>query len=217
MARATKSTLLSFPIRGVDLVAPRSEQQEGTCVNARNVRVFDSLEGRARGGIRPGLVKYNSALINGANRIQALAVATTVVNSAPSTTGVGQRRIRTAAIAAGSIRMFDSGSTVNAATASGSRTLSSTAPVIFGAELFGRLYFTDGISYKVWVSSNNTATDWTPAAGSLPGTDGTIVARLITMWRSRIVLAGLPSDPHNYFMSKIFDIIIVKFINSFWI
>ena len=203
MARKVSEALLSFPLRGINITSPQDEQPEGTCVNCQNVRIFDALEGRARGGIRPGLVKYNSSLISGANRIQVIEYATTVANTGPPTSGVGQRTIYSGAVANGVITRFDTGSTVANATASGSRSLSATAPVIFGAELYGSVYYTDGISYKIWVAANNTATDWTPTAGSLPGTDGTRVARLIVMWGARLVLSGLPSDPHNWFMTRI--------------
>lgn len=186
------------------MVASRISQPDGTCVDCQNVRLFDVLESRARGGIRPGLSKFLSSQINGDIRIQDLNYTTVISATNPSTLSLGVRTVTAVAVSGGAIYTFaDSGT--SAATASGSRTLSATAPFILSAELFGKVYFTDGISYKVWTGSTNAATDWTPTAGSLPGTDGSSVPRLIEMWRSRIVLSGLRTDPHNWFMSKLGD------------
>jgi hypothetical protein len=107
-------------------------------------------------------------------------------------------------VVGGVIKKFDE-TTVTAASTAGSRTLSSTVPFLFSTELFGKMYYVDGISYKIWTGSTNATSDWTPTAGSLPGTDGTLAPRLITNWRSRIVLSGLASDPHNWFMSALGD------------
>ena len=204
MARESKNIALPFPVRGINVMAPRVAQPESTCVDALNIRIFDQLEGRARGGMRPGLSKYTPSQINGTNRVQDLNCATVIKDVAPSSCSLGVRTVVAVAVSAGVIHTFDD-TAVSAASASGSRTLSATAPFIFSAELFGRVYYTDGESYKIWVGANNTATDWTPSAGSLPGTDGTVTPRLIEMWRSRIVLSGLRTDPHNWFMSEVGD------------
>lgn len=203
MARKTEEQEFRFPLKGIDLVNPRTRQDTDTAFDLVNVQIHDTLESRARGGIRPGLSKYNSAQVSGTNRIQLLDYATTVANSGPSTTGVGYRTTRIVAVSNGAITMVPSSGAMNAATVSGSRTLSATSPFMLSSELYGRVYITDGISYKIWIASNNTATDWTPTTGSLPGTDGTRVARLITTWGGRLVMAGLPAEPHNYFMSAV--------------
>ncbi len=61
---------LNFPLAGVDVSCPFSRQppkQLGenfwskTTPEGINVRAFDPLEERARGGSRPGLVKYMAA------------------------------------------------------------------------------------------------------------------------------------------------------------
>jgi len=204
MAREAKELLLTFPFLGVDVVAPREQQPQSTCFDLQNVQFTDTLEGRQRGGIRPGLSKYHANTFGGTGRIQCIDYATTVVDTAPPTGGTGLRTILAVAVRGGTVSRFNT-TTITAATAGGSRTLSSTSPVIFSTELFGRIYFTDGISYKIWIASNNTLSDWTPTAGSIPGTDGTAVARLIETWGSRIVLSGLASDPHNYFITAIDD------------
>jgi hypothetical protein len=202
MARQVQDITLTFPAGGINVVAPRTAQPEGTCVDAENVRVFDTLEGRARGGNRPGLAKYCANAIATSMRVQDINYATVIANSAPSANTLGVRTIVPVAVANGTICTFNT-TTVTAANTSGNSSLLANAPFIFSTELFGRVYYTDGVSYKIWVGANNTATDWTPTAGSMPGTNGTRIPRLIEMWRSRLVLAGLASDPHNWFMSAL--------------
>lgn len=71
---------------------------------------------------------------------------------------------------------------------------------------YGKIYFCDGLNanYRVWTASNNTVTAWTPDDGTLP-TSGTDGCRYIALYRGRIVLSGLVSDPHNWFMTEAGD------------
>lgn len=46
-----------FPIGGVNTGTGLSDQPQGTCPNAQNMRLFGTLDKRTRGGQRPGLVK----------------------------------------------------------------------------------------------------------------------------------------------------------------
>lgn len=202
MARQVQDITLTFPVNGINVVAPRTAQPEGTCVDATNVRVFDSLEGRARGGSRPGLAKYCANAVVANTRIQDLNYATVIANSAPSANTLGVRTIVPVVVANGTVATFNTTAVTNA-TVTGNSALAANAPFIFSTVLYGKAYFTDGTSYKIWDGATNTTSDWTPSAGSLPGTDGTRVPRLIEMWRGRIVLAGLASDPHNWFMSAL--------------
>lgn len=188
------------------MVVPRSAQLSDTCVDALNVRPFDTLEDRARGGIRPGLAKFlNTQIGNTQQRIQELVVAPSMRDADPSANAVYVRTVYGVTVAGGTIYRFDSSNTVTAANTSGARTLSSTVPFVLGAQLFNKIYFTDGISYKVWHGINNNTTDWTLSDGTLPGTDGTKTARLIEMWRGRLVMAGLRDDAHNFWMTKLGD------------
>lgn len=56
---------MPFPVRGVNDGQGLANQAEGTCADARNVRTFESLEDRARGGQRPGLVKAFATEMDG--------------------------------------------------------------------------------------------------------------------------------------------------------
>lgn len=202
--REIRKLSIPFPPKGINVTGPRFIIDPEHCINAQNVRVYDSLEGRSRGGIREGLSKYCSATFAGSGRIQDINYATAVRNTAPNTGALYVRDVIPAAVSNGTIQMFNT-TTITNATAGGAATLSNTAPFIFSAELFGRLYYTDGINYKIWVASNNTTSDWTVSAGTIPGTAGTRIPRLIERWRGRIVLSGLASDPNNWFMSALGD------------
>ena len=49
---------LAFPLKGLDVSVEYGRQPPGTCTTGYNVRCFESLGERARGGSRPGVVKY---------------------------------------------------------------------------------------------------------------------------------------------------------------
>ena len=202
MARQLTEQEFRFPLRGKDVVTPRTAQGPDTFVDGQNVRIFDPLESRARGGLRYGLSKFLDAQLDGTNRIQNITNITVISNTAPNTSALFVRQVKGVAVSNGTVSEFNT-SAFTPATSSGSQSLSNTAPFILSAGLFSKVYFTDGISYRVWDGSDNTVGDWTATAGSLPGTDGTSVPRLIAMWRSRIVLSGLRTDPHNWFLSRL--------------
>jgi hypothetical protein len=202
--REPKEIFLRFPVKGINVSVPRTQQPPDTCIDCQNVRISDTISNRDRGGIRPGMSKYVTGAFNGSNRIQDINYATVIANSTPAANSLSYRSIKNVAVSGGTVIQFTTSTKTNA-TASGSQTLSNTVPFIFSSELFGKLYYVDGTSYKIWVGANNTTTDWTPSAGSLPGTDGTVAPRLIEMWRGRMVLSGLRTDPHNWFMSRLGD------------
>jgi len=49
---------VSFPFKGMDLSDAFTDQAQGTTIEGKNVRVFDVLAERGRGGSRPGLIKF---------------------------------------------------------------------------------------------------------------------------------------------------------------
>lgn len=205
MARDRQQVLLKFPMKGVVVTRMKNLQPEETCQDASNVRPFDMIESRSRGGSRPGLTKYSSAR-SSANRVQDLNYVTILSNSL-SATSLSRRTITPVAVTNGVIAKFNTTAFTNA-TVSGTQALGNATqvPFAFSTELFQRLYYCSGFGYKIYVGANNAAIDWSPSAGSLPGDQGNnVVCRLIEQWRGRIVLSGLPTDPHNWFMSKLGD------------
>jgi hypothetical protein len=204
MARERGHTLKEFPVGGLHVISSRVNQPPRTCVNCRNVRAFDLLEDRARGGIRPGLKKYLTNTFSGAGIIQDINYVTLVRDADPATGSLYVRDTRAVAVSNGAIQWFQRSNVVNTAV-NGTKQLYAAAPFIMSTDLFGKVYYADGRNYQVWDGGTNEASDWTLTAGTLPGTPGNTntntSGRLIETWDGRVVIAGLRSDPHNYFMS----------------
>lgn len=60
---------LPFPLQGIDKGRATSEQPIATSPDLNNVRPYDTLDNRARGGQRPGLDKWgNGDLISDAEQ-----------------------------------------------------------------------------------------------------------------------------------------------------
>lgn len=69
-----------FPIKGKHEGAAYRQQPEGTTPDALNVRAFDAIANRLRGGQRNGLSKYIAAAVNGTSAIQAISQLTTALD-----------------------------------------------------------------------------------------------------------------------------------------
>lgn len=78
-------------------------------------------------------------------------------------------------------------------------------PVVFSTVNNLTVFYVDGYSYKTYNFSTATAGSLTASAGSLPSDENGWKCRLICTWRNRIVMAGLRSDPTNWFMSAVGD------------
>lgn len=95
----------------------------------------------------------------------------------------------------------------------GTSALSSTAVDIGVAEFTGRpldaapfdtdrhIYFCDGTNYKRLNLATNIVSSWVADAGTLPADSDGNVARIAAVYRDRVVLSGLITDPQNWFMS----------------
>lgn len=71
---------IPFPLQGVDQGRATSEQPIATSPDLKNVRPYDTLDNRARGGQRPGLDKlYTQQISGGAFPIVAV-ISVTVTN-----------------------------------------------------------------------------------------------------------------------------------------
>lgn len=72
--------ILHFPIKGQDKGRATGQQPEGTSPDLDNVRPYDTLDNRARGGQRPGVSKlYTEQISGGAAAIVAIC-SVTVIN-----------------------------------------------------------------------------------------------------------------------------------------
>lgn len=200
MSRSRHRFDLPFPSQGLHKTQAFEGQPELTSCDLQNVRSFDPTTGRNRGAQRAGLSKYvNDRTADG----QVQDMGYVAARATPSgQTEVGSRTIKAYAVTNGTVAEVSSSSFTTAT--SGSSALSATVPVIFSTELFGVVYFADGTNEKKWTASTNTVSNWVATSGTLP-VDGGNRPRLITTWRSRIVVSGISTDPHNWFMSRVGD------------
>jgi len=139
--------------------------------------------------------------------------------AASAQTALGTRLTYNVAVANGVIYKFTTTTKTAATDATGYTGLGvdANAPVIFAAQLFGQVYFVDGKERTVtgggtkgsgiaWDPGANEMACWSEEVlyGTFPSnTSGATVhyPRLICQWRGRMVLSGIKSDPHNWFMS----------------
>ena len=71
---------IPFPLQGIDKGRTTSEQPIATSPDLNNVRPYDTLGNRARGGQRPGLDKLYSQQIGGATFPIVAICSVTVVD-----------------------------------------------------------------------------------------------------------------------------------------
>ena len=73
MAKKPRQIDLQFPTGGLDRRLAYQNQPPYTTPDCSNVRPFDTLEGRERGGSRPGISKSFATQFGSGNAIQALS------------------------------------------------------------------------------------------------------------------------------------------------
>jgi len=72
---------VTFPHKGYHKGGATTRQPEGTSPHMQNVRSYDALDDRARGGQRWAMVQWSSTQVGSSNPIVAM-VSVTVVESA---------------------------------------------------------------------------------------------------------------------------------------
>lgn len=78
MARGDQLLDLHFPVGGVDFKNSFQRQPPYTACGALNVRSQDTVEGRERGGSRPGLFRHHGIQISGTNPVNLLTTVNAV-------------------------------------------------------------------------------------------------------------------------------------------
>lgn len=188
-----------FPLKGLDINWGRMSQPEGSTFESLNMRPYDTIGNRARGGSRPGLSKYSTVQDQNA-RIQCIVQSIAPASSAMTQANASSLTIVNLCVVNGDVNSFTA--TTQTAVSGGANLLSATAPVIFAAQIFGDVYFASDSALAKY-NQGSGATAWTASAGSIPSAGGsTIFPRLICEWNERIVLAGLRGDETNWFMSR---------------
>lgn len=198
---AVKNLSLTWPQAGFNEAAAFSQQPKGTTPDAQNVRPFDVVSGRLRGGQRPGLSRHINAQVSGTNPIQCLQKF--VLNadySAANTLAV--RSIKFLAVCNGTVKV---GTTSYATPTNGASAFTAAAPVVYATNFHDDVYFADELVNKFFDSSGNTISAWTAStAGTFP-TGNSKFCRLIATYNERTILSGLGSDPQNYFAPAVGD------------
>jgi hypothetical protein len=220
MARQTETgeiTSIHFPFGGLDVARHfgrqpvrktiQEQKYSRTTPSAFNVRSYDAIDGRLRGGSRSGLTRYIDAQVSGDRLVQGLnsIVGTGYTapggNVQPSQSG---RLVTLVAVSNGNVKVANPGDTAWTTPTNGTGALISSG-VVFSSPNAGKLYFADGTNWKRYDPSTNTVEAWTASAGTLPVDSSGNKPRGISTWRGRTMLWGLLEDPQNYFCSAVGD------------
>ena len=76
---------------------------------------------------------------------------------------------------------------------------------VYSTQNGGNLFYADGINAKYYDGAANELKPWTTTSGVLPIDSKSRRPTLIENWRSRLVMAGTPGDPQEWYMSKLGD------------
>jgi len=207
---------LHFPKAGVDVSAPFGQQPNRPVAGGEyarttalgvNVRGYDPAANRARGGARPGLVKYVNFQPGGVTWITQLLDILVSDRGTSMQLSQSGRIINIVAISQGNVYTTTPGGTfwTPAANNTGETPPLNISGVIFSAANIQKLWFADGINYAYFDPAPNAVLPWIASAGVLPVDSANNTPRLIQTWRGRTVLSGLILDPQNWFMSAVGD------------
>lgn len=210
---------LDFPSAGISLLRaylsqrplPMPSGEYGrTCRHAINCRAYEPGTGRRRGGSRSGLSRWIDTPVVQGWLIQHLGVIVGSGYPPPGgdmQTSQSGRVVTAVAISQGRLYIANAGDTswTAVSNSTGQSTIVNFTGLIRSTSLNQKMYFVDGARYSYYDPATNTAHRWSPTNGTMPVDEDGRSARLITTWRGRIVLSGLPGDAHNWFMSAVSD------------
>lgn len=209
-----------FPAAGIDVASPFWQQPNrdiGGGKYARsspagvNVRGYEQVQDRVRGGTRAGLVKYINSPVVAGWIIQHLNLLVGVGYGGPGGHAVqfsnSGRVVTVVAVSQGNIYVANAGDGGWTVPTNGT---GNTPPLNFSGVVYSapnnqKLWFADGVNYVYYDPSINTVLPWAATAGILPKDSQNNTPRLICTWRGRAVLSGVLNDPQNWFMSAVSD------------
>lgn len=131
--------------------------------------------------------------------ISEWVASTSVLDQAGSDLMRSTRVQRALSVSGGLLAKFDQ----DGKTTIGSSFLSASASVVFSQPYGLYVYYLDGNSYKRYYAVDDTTSAWVATAGTLPSDTAGEICRLMCLYRGRIVLSGMRSDPQNIFMSAV--------------
>lgn len=108
----------------------------------------------------------------------------------------------------GDVKVYDGSST---ATPTGGDDAQAATGVVRMQEAFGKVYIIDKDNANIYDPAADTPVyDWPTdvtnnGEGAFPTDSGSDYARLIALYRGRIVLAGFPAEPQSWYMSRVGD------------
>ena len=172
---------IKAPLGGVVRRTDYQSQPPWSMYDARDFWPIDAKTGRERLAIRPGFATYNAQ--TSTNLIAS-------INVAPSESS--QRLLVTAA--SGNLYTWESGSP----TSRGSGI--DTGRNVQAAVYLDTIYIANGTPKKLVFDGSPAVENW---AGTVGGIDPPSNSRLICEWRNRIVVAGVTTAPHIWYMSRI--------------
>lgn len=221
---------LLFPRKGLNesmrLSSSSSMESGDFTVRCENVVGFDPRTGRNRGASRSGLRKFCPDVVSGSSPVQdinhvigfterdvmfyedgtnmLLEDGSTTMDLEAASSPTNQSR-QTSVIAVAGGTVAEIAATGTTSITDGESALSSEKYSILSTQYGLDLYFADGSNYKIYDAGAGAVTTWSATVGDLPEDDDGNRATLIETWAGRIVLAGLPGDGRNWFMSAIDD------------
>jgi hypothetical protein len=210
---ADANTDFSFPVAGTDLRFAYGDQRPLQMPNGEwgrttrsgvNVRGYEALSQRKRGGARPGLSRYVSTPVVANWLVQGLNTVT-IETGTPVQLSQSGRLVFLVAVSQGNVYSAQAGATSwTAAT----NTTGRTPPLVYTGQVMSavvnqQVFFADGSNWVFYQPSDNTVHTWTASAGTLPVDSNNNTPRLICTWRGRIVVSGLLNDPQDIFASAV--------------
>lgn len=214
---------LHFPKGGIDVSRAAMSQpwREGprkwdgeptriyTSADGVNVRGFDPLTTRYRGGSRVGLARYCPTPVISGWIVQHLNTVVGVEEGVATQSSLLGRVVTLVAVSQGRVFWALPADDPNDRVLTEATNNSATTPplnftgVMQSSPNNQKLYMVDGVHYRYFVPLTNTVETWTASSGTLPVDGSGNTARLIATWRGRTVLSGLPEDSQNWFMSAV--------------
>ncbi len=210
---------LHFPKAGLDVSMAYSAQPNRplpidgsyarTTAMGINVRAFDALTSRNRGGSRVGLKKYVPVQPGNILWITQQLDSITTTTESPMQPSQSGRVVTLVAVSQGNIFTTSVGGTtwtqaLQAVSMSALPPLN-VSGLVYSSANNQQLWFVDGTHYVVYSPATNTWAPWVATQGTMPADSAGNTARLIVTWRGRTVVSGLIGDPQNWFMSAVSD------------
>lgn len=212
---------IHFPAAGIDRSLAFDKQPNRpvfggqyarTSFEVINVRGWEPVSGRLRGGQRAGLKRLIDSQVAGLEWIvQDMRLLVGTGFSPPGGNPVqgsnSGRVVTLVAVSQGNLFVVNPGDTEWTAPVnnSGEDPPLNFSGVMMSTQNNQKLWFVDGTNYVFYDPFTNSVEAWVALRGTLPQDEDGNFARLICTWRGRIVVSGLLKDPQNWFMSAVSD------------